>query len=501
MPEILIAFLALLILVLDWWLPKDRKYMLGYMSALGIVVIYFIFHVSTQTKLIPDAANVYFSLSDKEQFFQGFVVDGFSFFFKKLFLITALAVVIFSIVFFEKQGENLAEYYALLLFSVLGCFLLVGASDLLTLFLSFELMSIPLYILSGYLKHDSRSSEAGLKYFLVGAVTSALLVYGISLVYFSMGTTDLRHLTSPGPVTMTRLAQDHILLIGLVFMLSAFAFKIAAVPFHMWAPDVYEGAPAPVVAFLAVAPKIAVIGLLLRIFTTGMPEAMGLWSWLFALAGALSMTFGNLMALHQQNLKRLLAYSGISQMGYILVGLAAIGPVSLANPPYLQLAYHAVLFYVAAYLFSDLAAFGIVTTLSAHGLETIHACRGLASKHPPLALAFLVSLFSLAGIPPLVGFVGKFYLFAAAFGAKMYWLVFLGVLNSVVSLYYYLQVAKAMYFHKEVGEPLGKTLTEPSLPLRMTLLATGLAIVIVGIFPRLIADGVQTALQRFLSTF
>lgn len=498
LPEILLAALAVAVLAADWVLPKEKKHLLGAFSSLGLAAVYWAMHVGMARKWIPDAANLSMTLPNGSHLFLGFVVDALALYFKKLFLVAALFVLVFSGVFFPRDAENFGEYHALLILVTLGAFLLVGASDLLTVFVSFELMSIPLYVLCGFLKRDRRSGEAGLKYFIVGAVTSALLVYGISLVYASLGTTDLRHLVSPGPVTLTRLGEEDLLLFGFLFVLVPLLFKIAAVPFHLWAPDVYEGAPAPVTAFLAVVPKIAVIALLLRIFVSGMPEAMPLWGWLFGLVGALSMTIGNLLALHQQNLKRLLAYSGISQMGYVLIGLAAIGPVSVSSPPFLQYGYQAVLFYMAAYLFSDLAAFGIVTWLSRIGIETVNACRGLAARFPGLSLIFVIALLSLAGIPPLVGFVGKFYLLVAAFASRLYALVMIGVANSVLSLFYYLRIAKAMYFERE-GEP--RELPRVPIPMQMALVIASSAVVFIGIFPRVIIDSAQSALQRFLSVF
>ncbi len=497
-PEILLLVLSVGILGLDWFLPKKEKYVIGYCAILGLSLIFIVVHFTYGTRLFPEAANVLMSLPDGGSYFQGFVVDALALFFKRLFMVAALLALVYSLAYFSEDAPFQGEYYALILFATLGCFLLVSASDLLAIFVSFELMSLPLYILCSYLKHNSRSSEAGLKYFLMGAVTSALLLYGISLVYGSLGTTDLRHLVSPGPVSLVRLAQDPVLLMGLLFILSALAFKIAAVPFHMWAPDVYEGAPTPVVAFLAVAPKIAVIGLLIRVFLSSMSEAGLFWSWAFAILGALSMTVGNLMALHQQNLKRLLAYSGITQMGYFLVGLSAMASLPPLSVPSLQIAYQAVLFYLVAYLFSELTAFGVVTYLSAKGYETVNSCRGLSSRYPIVSLVFLISLLSLAGIPPMVGFVGKFYLFVAAFSSKLYWLVALGVLNSVVSLFYYLRIAKAMYIEKESQEvKLGK----PFIPLETALWVGGFVVVLIGIFPKLVVNLAVSALQRYLVGF
>ncbi len=468
-PEIAVLSLALLLLIFDWVTPKGKKVWIGYFSAVMILVFMGGFLCLAKNRFFPYAAS-----------FHGFVFDAFALYFKELFLLVVFLATLFSVNFFKQDDEGQGEYYALLLFVTLGCFLLVSSADLLMLFLSFEMMSIPLYVMCAYRKKDSKSSESGLKYFLIGAITSALLLYGISLVYAATGTTNL-HAFIEGLVSANKLAYNPILLLGLILMLCAFCFKIAAVPFHMWAPDVYEGAPAPVVAFLAVSPKIAVIGLMTRLFLAGMQPLQPFWVFLFAVLAAFTMTVGNLTALFQQNLKRLLAYSGIAQIGYILVGFASIQPF-FKNMPTLQLGYQAILFYLAAYLFSDLAAFGIVTYLSAHGIEDVKSLKGLAEKNPMIAFLFLISLLSLAGVPPLVGFVGKFYLFLAAVSSRLYWLALLGVVNSVISLFYYLRVARTMYFEKEEGV----SIPYPSFSMQVALLVAVLGILIIGIYPFMI---------------
>lgn len=496
-PELLILGLIVLLLVLDWITPKGKKAVLGYTAIVGVVLIVLAVHLAYGTHFFPGAAELFFNFSNNPMVFQGFVLDAFAVFFNKIFLLAALAALIFSSFFFKSKSENQGEYYVLLLFVAVGCSLLVSASDLLVFFVSFELMSIPLYLLAGFSKRDRRSNEAGLKYFLIGAVTSAILLYGIALIYASLGTTDLRRLVSPGPVNLFRLESDPILFIGILFVLGGLMFKIAAAPFHMWIPDVYEGAPTPVVSFLAVGPKLAVIGFIMRIFLSSMPESAPLWTAFFAILSALSMTIGNLMALHQPNLKRLLAYSGIAQIGYILLGLAAINPPTPANPPSMQFGYEAVLFYLVAYALTELAAFGVVTYLNSMGRETVDDCQGLSRVSPGLSFIFLLSLLSLAGIPPLVGFVGKFFLFAAAFQKGLYWLVVLGILNSVIGIFYYFRIANAMYFKKE-KEAVSFV---AYAPMQATLWVIGLTVLLIGVYPKSVLDLAQSALQRYLVGF
>jgi NADH-quinone oxidoreductase subunit N len=501
LPEVLLLSLAVLLLILDWFLDKKQKPILGYVAIFGLILIFLVIQFLTQ-KNIFSVTDLAMQGAGGKVVFQGFVLDTFTLFFKQLFILIALLASIFSLSYFKKNVEGQGEYYALLLFITLGCFLFVSASDLLILFVSFELLSIPLYVLCAYLKKDARSSEAGLKYFLIGVVTSALLLYGMSLVYASIGSTDLVHLVSTNVISLPKMEQNPLLLIGLLFMICAFAFKIAAVPFHMWAPDVYEGAPAPVVAFLATAPKMAVIGLLTRLFLANMSSLQPFWSLIFMILSALSMTVGNLGALHQQNLKRLLAYSGISQIGYLLVGFSAMLPMSSGVFPPEQQAYQAVLFYVVAYTFAELAAFGVVAYLSENGYESVSSLQGFASQNPMLAFIFLLALLSLAGVPPLVGFAGKFYLFASALNAKLYWLVVLGVVNSVISLFYYLRVAKVMYFNtmpqKEEG---AGEIAPPSFLMRFALFVACLVVVLVGIYPTFVVRVSQSALYPLSRVF
>lgn len=493
LPELCLLGLAIIMMAADWFVPKGKKHRLGYLGLVGLGCSLWALIFGLRLHVLPDAANLFLTPPHGEMLFQGFVFDSFAFFFKVLFFIIAAVVFIFSIFFFRSQPsvtEHQGEYYALLLFVAMGASLLVSTQDLLVLFVSYELMSIPLYLLCGYLKQDSRSGESGLKYFLVGAVTSALLLYGISFVYGVTGSTDLRAFNFG-------LFQNPVFLMGVIFILVAFFFKIAVVPFHMWAPDVYEGAPAPVVAFLAVVPKLAIVGLFIRLFLLNIPGTETFLTWALGILAALSMTVGNVMALQQQNLKRLLAYSGIAQIGYVLVGLCSVQAVSSGLPAQ-QLGYQAVLFYLVVYVFSELAAFGIVTVLAADKSDYVASCRGLSARAPGLSFIFLLGLLSLAGIPPLAGFIGKLYLFIAAFNRQLYWLVALAVGNSVISIFYYLRIAKAMYM--EEG-PSVKEFPRAAFSMNTALWLLSFAVLMLGVFPKPALGFVQNALAKFLVGF
>ncbi len=367
--------------------------------------------------------------------FGALVGDGVAVFFKVFFALAVLLSIGIALFTFKKQ----AEPYILLLSSTLGMFLLAGSRDIVTLVVAIELVSIPSYILATYRRGDSRAAEAGLKYVLYGAVSTGVMLYGLSILYGITGATSI-------PEMAAHLAGANIsaplYLVAVVFVLAGLGYKIAMVPFHFWCPDVYEGAPTPITAFLSVATKAAGFAALFRMMDifAAPAEFMGMDArFLFSLAAALTMTFGNLGALHQLNLKRLLAYSSIAHAGYILMGFAAG-----TND-----AYQAVLFYLVVYLFMNLGAFLIVDAAGRFlgGEETSHI-KGLGKTSPALALALAVFLFSLVGLPPLAGFIGKFYLFKALIVENMWTLAIIGALNSAVSLIYYVRVIRDMFIYE-----------------------------------------------------
>jgi NADH-quinone oxidoreductase subunit N len=394
-----------------------------------------------------------------------FVQDGLAIFAKRVFLAATFIGLLAGLSLPDRVfARRAAEYHLLVLASLLGMLVLASARDLILLFLAFELMSIPLYVLAGFLKREPAAVEASLKFFLVGSVSSAIMAYGLSFVYGATGTTDLAKIAAAG-------AADPLLTLGLVATLVGFGFKIAAFPFHMWVPDTYEAASTPFVAWLSVAPKAAGFVAVFRVYFEGTGERAAAWMPAAALLATVTMLAGNLMALPQQNTKRLLAYSGIAQIGYMLVGLAATSASGTAM----------VLFYLVAYVFGNMGAFLVVEALArAEGSEATAAFRGLAQRSPLLALAMLLFLLSLGGIPFMAGFWAKLYVLWAAAERGLYWLVLLGAILTVVALFYYLLVAKRMYI--EPPERPGRVPVAPTLALSVALCALG--VVVLGLYPK-----------------
>jgi len=395
-----------------------------------------------------------------------FVQDGLAIFAKRLFLAATFIGLLAGLSAPDRVfARRAAEYHLLVLASLLGMLVLASARDLILLFLAFELMSIPLYVLAGFLKRDAGAVEASLKFFLVGSVSSAVMAYGLSFVYGATRTTDLAKIAAAAG------DASPLLTLGLITALVGFAFKIAAFPFHMWVPDTYEAASTPFVAWLSVAPKAAGFVAIFRVYFEGGGERAAAWVPVAALLATITMLAGNLMALPQQNTKRLLAYSGIAQIGYMLVGVAAASASGTAM----------VLFYLVAYVFGNMGAFLVVEALArAEGSEATAAFRGLAQRSPLLALAMLLFLLSLGGIPFVAGFWAKLYVFWAAAERGLYWLVLLGAILTVVALFYYLLVAKRMYI--EEPERPGRVPVARTLAWSVALCA--LCVVALGVYPK-----------------
>jgi len=396
------------------------------------------------------------------------VADGLSFFLTCITLSTTFFVVLLSEQDNTLGGQPLAVYYGLLLLAAVGLILVASANDFLMIFLSIELVGVPGFILTGYLRHIEKSSEGAIKFFLLGAFSSAMLAYGISIFYGLTGSTSLASLQSGA---LLQPDKAPLALVAIFFILVSFGFKIALVPFHMWVPDAFEGAPTPVAAFLSVAPKVAGIAIALRVFNFSLPSAqLGAVNVLVILA-ALTMTVANLIGLQQTNVVRLLAYSSIAHMGYMLLGLIAGGATGIAS----------VYFYGGAYLFMNLGAFAVVICL-ANALHSndLSAFAGLGKKAPLLSALFVLFLVSLAGVPPTVGFVAKFYIFWAAFSAGWTWLVVLAAVNSVISVGYYFKILRAMYFQP----PASEAPVAMNLPMRLTLAVTSFVTLFVGLFPQ-----------------
>lgn len=424
-----------------------------------------------------------------------YVVDSLALSLKALIgLLTALAVWL-SEDSFDEERSNTGEYYSLIAFAGLGMMIAVSANEFLTFFIAFELFSIPLYALAAIRRYRAESAEAGLKYFLAGSVSSALMLFGISWVYGSLGTTYF----SEFPARFTEVASmPHALLVGVIMILAGLAFKMAAAPFHMWAPDVYEGAPPTVVAYLSSAPKAVIIGFCLRLFWTDLDLESDLlrvsladgWMLVFAVLSLLSMCLGNLMALPQSSLKRILAYSGIAQIGYLLIGVTAAGGLTGS------MAAGATLFYLWVYCLTNLTSWAaLLACLPANSTYQRSELAGLAQRSPFVAFVLLISFMSLAGVPPLAGFVGKFYLFRAIYSAGMPWLVVVGVVNSVISLYYYFGVLRTAYFDPPAPD---SPPIRVKLGVKVVLVIGTAASLILGLWPGFALWSLETAQTLFV---
>ena len=425
--------------------------------------------------LLATFGLTFFARDGTTLFSGSFVNDGLAIFSKKLFAAAAALSVLASLtVRHGSLSRRAAEYHFILITSVLGMFVLASARELILLFVSFELMSIPLYVLTGFVKREDAAPEAALKFFLVGTASSAVIVYGISFIFGITGSTELAAI--PGALS----SGDSMMLLGMTLLLAGLGFKIAAFPFHMWAPDTYEAASTPFVAWLAVAPKAAGFIAIIRLYVEGVGAATLVWMPVVAAVAGMTIITGNLMAIPQHNIKRLLAYSGIAHIGYMLVGLAALTSNGIAM----------LLFYLVAYLFGNMGAFFVVEAVArSENSEEIDAYKGLAQRSPLLALAMLVFLLSLGGIPFVAGFWAKLYVFLAAVDRGMYGLVFLGAVLTVVALYYYLLVARRMY----IEAPVRSGRIEVPALLGLAILICILGVVGIGAWPAPWVDATQRA--------
>jgi NADH-quinone oxidoreductase subunit N len=421
-------------------------------------------------------------------------VDNYALFFKVLILGIAGLVILATTDYAAKLSRFRGEYYALILTSAIGLMVMAAGTDLITIYVGLELASISLYALAGFLK-EPKSSEASLKYLLLGATASAVLLYGMALVFGLTGHTNLAQIAAViQGLSLDRLAANPVLLLGVVLIAAGFGFKIAAAPFHMWVPDVYEGAPTPITAYLSVASKAAGFAVILRVFYTAfrLPDSLSLqWGALFAALAAVSMTLGNLAAIPQSNIKRMLGYSSIAQAGYIMVGLAAAGAASAD-----AIGRSSVLFFLAGYAMTNLGAFIAIIAISGKvNSDLIQDFSGMGRRSPVIAAALTLCLISLIGMPPAVGFMGKFYVFSGAVQNGLLWLVVVAVVNSVISAYYYLRVVKVMWFN----EPVTADKVPSSWALRLALGLTCLGVLVVGTLPAPIMKLAETAARMLTS--
>ncbi|MCP4568228.1 MAG: NADH-quinone oxidoreductase subunit N [FCB group bacterium] len=424
--------------------------------------------------LIGVLTSCYFVMTswDKQAigYFDMVVCDNFCLFCKMIFLITCGFAVLLSRQYLLNKNISRPEYYSMMLISTAGMMIMVSSPNLMVIFLGLEIMSLPLYVLAGFNRDNAKSTEAAAKYFFMGAFASAFLLYGIALVYGGTGTTDLRQIFMSTGIALQR--NELYLLIGAAMVLIGFAFKIASFPFHMWVPDVYEGAPTPVTAFFSIGPKAAGIAALLRIFMIGFGGIMADFTMIFWVLAFFTMTFGNIMAVMQDDVKRMLAYSSIAHAGYLLIALAAGGGEAVS----------AALFYLLAYAFFNMGAFTLLVIIESKsdGSNHIDTFKGLASRHPWLAVFLALFMFSLAGFPPTAGFIGKFYVFSAAINAGLVGLVVVAVLNSLISVFYYLRPVKAAFFEKPEGD-VSPAIFGPLI--KAAIILTALGTLGLGLFP------------------
>jgi NADH-quinone oxidoreductase subunit N len=454
LPEIVLAVWASLILTLDLFFePKKSTHRL--MLVLSLIGV-----------LLAMVATLTLTGQNTTAFFGSVVVDNFAVFFKVIFLIAAGLVLLSAESFIERVGENAAEFCGLILFCTAGLMFMASGYELMTIFLALEISSLSLAFLAAWNKRELRSSEAGLKFFVLSAVSSGILLFGMALMYGIAGSTNLREigllLSTP---TVTPAA-----LLAMSMLIAGFGFKIAAVPFQMWTPDVYEGAPTPVTAFMSVASKAAGFAVVMRIFDValGAGAIQTVWRDLFIVLSLLTMTVGNLAALLQSNLKRMLAYSSIAHVGYMLMGLAAATSIGLSS----------VLFYLLVYAFTNIGAFAVIIVMSRYVEgEDLSQYAGLARRAPMLSAILALCLLSLAGLPPLAGFFSKMYLFWAAAQTGLYITVVWGVLNSAISLYYYARVIKSMY----LAEPTSETRVQIATAPAVSLAAATIGVLVIGL--------------------
>ncbi|MBI4284575.1 MAG: NADH-quinone oxidoreductase subunit N [Chloroflexi bacterium] len=422
------------------------------------------------------------------------VVDSFALFFKLLFLGIAALLILASLDYAPKFAESQGEYFALVLLSTLGMMLMAATTELIAIYVALELTSISLYVLVGFLK-EPKASEAALKYLLLGAVASAVLLFGMAMVFGFTGQTKLGDIV----LAILRLAPDNsgaspALIFGVVLLVAGFGFKIASVPFQMWVPDVYEGAPTPVTGYLSVASKAAGFAVVLRVFYSAfiVPDWVAVdWGMLFAVLAAISMTVGNVVALPQTNIKRMLGYSSIAQAGYLMVGVATVGLAPATD----IVGRSSILFFLAGYALANLGAFiAIIAVSNQTNSDLIADYSGMGKRAPLLSLALTLSLVSLIGMPPAAGFIGKFYIFSGAVQHGLLWLVIIAVINSVVSAYYYMRVVKVMWF----GEPASAEKVPSSAALKLALTLTTLGVLFIGIVPGYLMRLAQAASNIFV---
>ena len=465
MPELVIALTLLIVLVFDLF-DSISKQVLGWMTIVGAGIALW---VSIQMHQAGIGGT---------QFNEMFKVDNFSLFFNIIFLVSTILVALISISYLGGEDRRPGPYYLLILLATLGMMLMAAGNELIIVFLGLELMSLSLYVLAGYFRESPASSEAGMKYLLLGAFASAFFLYGIALIYGGAGTTSI-------PAIAEAIAAPNkspLLLAGMFLLIVGFGFKVAIVPFHQWAPDVYEGAPTTVAAFISAGPKAAGFAAFLRIFMEALPNLQVEWSGVIILLAMLTMTIGNVIAIAQTNIKRMLAYSSIAHAGYVLIGLAAANSDGISSA----------MLYLLVYCVMNIGAFGAVILAKTADGESllISDYAGLGLRKPLLAMFMTLMLLSLAGFPPTAGFVGKFYIFKSAVQAGHIWLVIIGAINTAISAFYYLRVVVTMYM-REPEEELEFSPYASTLVIGLIIAAIG--VLLIGILPSLMLGPAQNS--------
>ena len=452
LPEIVLAVLAIVLVCLDLVVSDKEKSRLGYVAVLGLGITAVVVAMVGRTP--------------GQSFFGTLTVDPLSVLFQFIFLLSAALVILSSIDYIRRRSRYQGEFYALIIFATLGAMFLASSTELITLYIALELTSISQFILAGFLKNNGESSEAGMKYLLLGALSSAVLLYGLALLYGTTGVTTLTGIRD----ALSSGQPSQVALLGVGLLIAGFGFKLVVVPFQMYVPDVYQGAPTPVTMFLSVSSKIAAFAIVLRVFEVGLAPLDHVWPELFAILAALTMTVGNVAALRQTNIKRLMGYSSIGQAGYALTGLAVASHTTTTG----------LLFFLIAYAVTNLGVFvAIVHYSNVLGSDELSEYNGLSRRSPVMALALAICLLSLVGLPPMVGFWSKVYLFLSVFDVGVVWLVVLGLLNSALAAFYYLKIVHAMYMKPPaVDKRLGP---DPSVSVAMAIAIV--SVFVTGIIP------------------
>ncbi|MBI5971183.1 MAG: NADH-quinone oxidoreductase subunit N [Deltaproteobacteria bacterium] len=456
LPMALVAILALSMLVLDFFLKKGDKGAIGYLSIIGLLIV------------LPIASN---AIEGAPAFGGMVIADAFSAFFNCIFILAAVFALYLSVDYLKRINSETGEYYYIVLFAVAGMMVMSSANDLIALYVGIELMALSFYVLTAFRVRDTKSSEGGLKYFVLGALSSGILLYGISFTYGFSGTTNISDIAR---LAGGAGANNTFMLLGVVLTAAGFAFKIAAFPFHVWAPDAYEGAPTPVTALISIGSKAASFAVFLRVFIVAFPAFQSHWWKLLWALSAATMLYGSVVAIPQKNIIRMLAYSSIAHAGVILIGIVALNGAGAAG----------VMYYLLVYAFMNMGAFAIVMYLGrvrGNG-EYVSDYAGMSSRHPVIAFLMALFLLSLAGIPPTGGFMAKFFILSAAIKARYYWLAAIGVVSTAISLFFYARVVFYMYMKDAEGDspaPAGR----PALAYDVVIYITAAMTMLLGLYP------------------